>query len=237
MTKVGRYVKATAKPGQADVLAERLLQVAEGLRTVPGCELYLVNRSPEDPDAVWVTEVWTTQADLDASLQGTDQAQIQEVLALTTGNWERIDVTPLGGVGAADPANPGYTIRKLTDTDDAAAKYGYGESGEARFVTDDLDASRTGLSHQRLRPGKRQAFAHRHHRAEEIYVVLSGSGRVKIEDEIIDIGALDAIRIGPGLTRAFEAGPEGLEFLALGARAKGDAEMVRDWWEDPGSAA
>jgi mannose-6-phosphate isomerase-like protein (cupin superfamily) len=232
MTKVGRYVKATARPGQADALAERLLEVAEGLRKVPGCELYLINRSPGDPDAVWVTEVWTTQADVNASLQNTDQAQIQEVLALTTGNWERIDVTPLGGVGAAGPANPGYTIRKLTDAEDMAAKHGFADTGEARFLTNDLDASHTGLSHQRLRPGKRQAFAHHHHRAEEVYVVLSGSGRVKIEDEIIDIGPLDAIRVGPGLTRAFEAGPEGLDYLAFGARAKGDAEVVPGWWED-----
>jgi len=232
MTKVGRYVKATAKPGRADALAKRLLQVAEGLRTVPGCELYLINRSPEDPDVVWVTEVWTSQADVDASLQSTDQAQIQEVLALTTGNWERIDVTPLGGVGSVDPPNPGYTVRKVTDAEDMAAKHGFGETGEARFVTGDLAASHTGLSHQRLRPGRRQAFAHRHHRAEEVYVVLSGSGRVKIEDEIIDIGAMDAIRVAPGLTRAFEAGPEGLEYLAFGPRAKGDAQTVPDWWTD-----
>src|SRR5262249_55898393 len=64
MSKVGRYVKATAKPGEADALAERMLAVAEGLRAVPGCELYLVNRSPEDGNAVWVTEVWSSQEEL-----------------------------------------------------------------------------------------------------------------------------------------------------------------------------
>ena len=104
--------------------------------------------------------------------------------------------------------------------------------GEARFVSDDLDAERTGVSHQRLNPGKRQMFAHRHHRAEEVYVVLSGSGRARIEDEIVELHALDAIRIGPEQTRQFEAGPEGLEYLVFGARAKGDAEVVREWWTD-----
>jgi mannose-6-phosphate isomerase-like protein (cupin superfamily) len=101
-----------------------------------------------------------------------------------------------------------------------------------RFPSDDLDAEHTGLSHQRLRPGKRQMFAHRHRHAEEVYVVLSGTGRVRIEDEIVDVGPMDAIRVGPQQTRAFEAGADGLEYLAFGRRARGDAEIVPDWWTD-----
>ncbi len=229
MSKVGRYAKAIAKPGQADALAERLLKVAEGLRAVPGCELYIINRSPDDPNAVWVTELWSGQAELDAALEATDEAQIREVLELTDG-FERIDLVPLGGVGARDAPHPGYTIRNLGDAEDMAAKYGYGETGEARFPSDDLDTEHTGVSFQMLRPGKRQQFAHHHHRAEEVYVVLSGSGHVKIEDEIIDVAARDAIRVAPDLTRAFEAGPEGLELLAFGPRWRGDAQVVRDWW-------
>jgi quinol monooxygenase YgiN/mannose-6-phosphate isomerase-like protein (cupin superfamily) len=229
MSKVGRYAKAIAKPGQADALAERLLKVAEALRAVPGCELYIINRSPDDPNAVWVTELWTSQADLDAALEATDEAQIREVLELTDG-FERIDLVPLGGVGARDAPHPGYTIRNLGDAEDLAARYGYSETGEARFPSDDLDAEHTGVSLQMLRPGKRQQFAHHHHRAEEVYVVLSGSGRVKIEDEIVDVAARDAIRVAPDLTRAFEAGPDGLELLAFGPRWRGDAQVVRDWW-------
>jgi mannose-6-phosphate isomerase-like protein (cupin superfamily)/quinol monooxygenase YgiN len=229
MSKVGRYAKAVAKPGEADALAERLLKVAEALRAVPGCELYIINRSPGDPNAVWVTELWSSQTELDAALEATDEAQVREVLALTDG-FERIDLVPLGGVGARAAPHPGYTIRNLRDSEDMAAKYGYGETGEARFPSDDLDAEHTGVSLQMLRPGKRQQFAHHHHRAEEIYLVLSGSGRVKIEDEIIDVAARDAIRIAPDLTRAFEAGPEGLELLAFGPRWRGDAQVVRDWW-------
>lgn len=234
MSRVGRYVKFTARSGQGDALAERMLGVAEGLRAIAGCELYVINRSIEDPDAIWVTEVWRSQEELDASLETEEaKAAIPEVMALVQeGGFERIDVAPLGGVGL--PAQPaaGFTVRNLAEAEDQAAKYGYGEMGEARFVSDDLDAERTGVSHQVLRPGKRQMFAHRHHRAEEVYVVLSGSGRVRIEDEIVDLRALDAIRVGPEQTRAFEAGPDGLELLAFGARARGDAEVVPDWWTD-----
>jgi quinol monooxygenase YgiN/mannose-6-phosphate isomerase-like protein (cupin superfamily) len=232
MTKVGRYVKATAKRGQGDALAERLLEVAETLRPVAGCELYLINRSPDDPDAIWVTEVWSSQEELDAALQATDQEQIRSVLELTEGEWERIDVTPVGGVGARTAPQAGYTTLNLAEAEDQAVKYGYSEMGEARFVADDLDAELTGVSLQYLRPGKRQMFAHRHHRAEEVYVVLAGSGRLKIGDDVIDVAPRDAIRVAPDQTRAFEAGPDGLELLAMGARWRDDVEIVRDWWTD-----
>ena len=82
-----------------------------------------------------------------------------------------------------------------------------------------------------LRPGKQQPFAHRHEEAEEIYVVLSGGGRVKLDDEIVEHRAPwtpSAWR--PSVTRAFEAGDEGLELLAFGPRHGGDAETVKDFW-------
>jgi quinol monooxygenase YgiN/mannose-6-phosphate isomerase-like protein (cupin superfamily) len=234
MSRVGRYVKITAKPGQGDPLAGKMLGVAEGLRTTLGCELYVINRSVGDDDTIWVTEVWRSQEELDASLQ-TDEAKasIPEVLALVQeGSFERIEVAPLGGVGLEDAPSSGYTLRNIADAEDQAAKYGYGEMGESRFVSDDLQAARTGVSHQVLRPGRRQMFAHRHHRAEEVYVVLSGGGRARIEDELVDLRPLDALRIGPEQTRAFEAGPDGLELLVFGPRLRGDAQVVRDWWTD-----
>ncbi|HEX7298058.1 MAG TPA: antibiotic biosynthesis monooxygenase [Solirubrobacteraceae bacterium] len=231
MTRAGRYVKITAKAGQGDVLAGRLLEVADGLRATPACELYVVNRAPDEPEVVWVTEIWSSQAELDASLQTEEaKAAIPEIMALVE-STERIDVVPVGGAGL-DDARPGHTIRNLADAEDLAVRYGYGEMGEARFPSDDLETEQTGLSHQRLRPGKRQMFAHRHGRAEEVYVVLSGRGRVRIEDEIVEVGPLDAIRVGPKETRAFEAGPEGLELLAFSRRARGDAQIVPDWWTD-----
>jgi quinol monooxygenase YgiN/mannose-6-phosphate isomerase-like protein (cupin superfamily) len=235
MSRVGRYAKFTAKPGEGDALAERMQGVAEGLRAVPGCEIYVINRAADDPQTIWVTEVWRSQDELDASLETEEaKASIPEVLALVQeGSFERIDVTPLSGVGLPEPPVAGYTLRNLEEAEDMAAKYGYGEMGESRFVADDLDAERTGVSHQRLRPGKRQMFAHRHHRAEEVYVVLSGNGRVKVEDELVELHPRDAIRIGPEQTRQFEAGPDGLELLVVSERARGDAEIVRDWWTEP----
>jgi mannose-6-phosphate isomerase-like protein (cupin superfamily) len=125
-----------------------------------------------------------------------------------------------------------YTHKKLTDVEDSAVDFGITDTQEARFAKNDLDAEQTGVSLQRVKPGKRQAFAHKHDQAEEVYVVLKGSGRVKLDDEILDIEALDAIRVSPGVIRAFEAGPEGIEVLAVGPRRDGDGEILQGWWAD-----
>jgi mannose-6-phosphate isomerase-like protein (cupin superfamily) len=120
----------------------------------------------------------------------------------------------------------------LAAVDDAAPANGFGDRWEARVARVALEAERTGVSLFRLRPGKRSPFTHRHTDAEEIYVVLSGRGRVKLDDEILDVGPLDCIRVAPATARAFEAGPDGLEFLALGAHHPGDGESVPDPWTD-----
>ncbi len=125
-----------------------------------------------------------------------------------------------------------YTLKNLNDVKDSAAEFGLGDFQEGRFANDELDTEHTGVSHQRLHPGKRPPFAHRHESAEEVYVVIAGSGRVKLDDEIIDIDRLDALRVEPGVTRAFEAGPNGMELLAFGPRHEGDGEMIQDWWTD-----
>jgi mannose-6-phosphate isomerase-like protein (cupin superfamily) len=128
------------------------------------------------------------------------------------------------------PMPAAYTLKKLTDVEDSAPRFGFDDSMEARFVTSNLDAEQTGLSYHRVKPGKRQGFAHKHGRAEEVYVVLSGSGRVKLDDEIVEIAALDAVRVAPGVVRSLEAGPDGLEFLVFGPRHDGDAELIPGWW-------
>jgi mannose-6-phosphate isomerase-like protein (cupin superfamily) len=126
-----------------------------------------------------------------------------------------------------------YTLKKLTDVEDSAVKFGLAEMGEARFAKDDLDAEDTGLSLHRIRAGQRQPFAHKHDAAEEIYVVLAGSGRAKFDDAIVDIAKLDAIRVAPGVIRAFEAAHgTDLELLAVGPRHDGDGEIIQDWWKD-----
>ena len=125
-----------------------------------------------------------------------------------------------------------YTHKKLDDVKDSAPEFGMGDIQEARFAKDELDATATGISHHRLKPGKRQPFAHKHDEAEEIYVIVSGSGRFKLDDEIVEVETLDAIRVAPGVTRAWEAGDDGIEVLACGARHDGDGEIVKDWWND-----
>jgi mannose-6-phosphate isomerase-like protein (cupin superfamily) len=125
-----------------------------------------------------------------------------------------------------------YTLKRLTDVKDSAPEFGLAEVQQARFANKDLEAEATGVSLHRLLAGKRQAFAHRHENAEEIYVVLAGSGRMKLDEQIIAVGALDAIRVAPSVVRAFEAGPEGMELLAFGPRHDGDGELIGQWWTD-----
>jgi mannose-6-phosphate isomerase-like protein (cupin superfamily) len=125
-----------------------------------------------------------------------------------------------------------YTQKKLTEVKDSAPEFGLDGTQEARFAKYDLNAENTGVSHYRLKPGQRQPFGHRHEKAEEVYVVLGGAGRLKLDDEIIEVETLDAVRIAPSVTRAFEAGPGGIEVLAFGPRIDGDGEIVQDWWSD-----
>ncbi len=231
MSPVARYAKATAKPGRGEALAAKLLEVAQGLRETPGCQLYLINRSKDDPDVVWVTELWQSQEQLDEALETPEaRAGIPQVLELVVeGGFERLELEPLGGVGYA-AQEQGYEIVNLDQVEDMAAKSGFGEMGEARFARGALGAVGIGISLQRLRPGVRQAFGHHHGVDEEVYVVLGGSGRVAVDEQIHDVSRLDAIRVGPGSTRAFEAGPDGLEILAMGTHHAGDAQMEPGFW-------
>lgn len=126
-----------------------------------------------------------------------------------------------------------YTIKNLREVEDMAPKFGFSEVQEARFPREDLESETIGLAFHIVRPGKRQAFAHRHEQAEEIYVILSGRGRIKLDGDVREVGPLDAIRVSPPVTRAFEAGPEGLELLVFGPRHAGDGDILRDdFWQD-----
>jgi uncharacterized cupin superfamily protein len=125
-----------------------------------------------------------------------------------------------------------YTIKNLSDTPDSAPKFGFGELGEAHFPREELGATATGLAYHVLNPGKRNAFGHRHEKAEEIYVVIGGSGRVRLDEEVLEIARLDAIRVAPQVTRAFESGPEGLQVLVFGAHHDKDGELLPDFWSE-----
>jgi uncharacterized cupin superfamily protein len=126
-----------------------------------------------------------------------------------------------------------YVIKNLRDVEDMAPKFGFDQVQEARFAWRDLGAERTGLAFHVVKPGQRQAFAHRHDQAEEIFVVLSGRGRVKLDDDIEHVRPLDAIRVAPAVARAFEAGDEGLELLVFGTHHENDAKLIQeDFWGD-----
>jgi mannose-6-phosphate isomerase-like protein (cupin superfamily) len=126
-----------------------------------------------------------------------------------------------------------YTIKSLGEIEDVAPKFGM-EGMEARFAREPLELESTGLSYHRVAPNVRIPFGHTHQDQEEIYVVLRGSGRLKLDDDLVEVKALDAVRIGRGTMRDFEAGPDGAEFLAFGASSIGenDAEMTQGWWID-----
>jgi mannose-6-phosphate isomerase-like protein (cupin superfamily) len=126
-----------------------------------------------------------------------------------------------------------YSHKNIAQVDDAAPGFGYGERQEARFATEAYDAEDTGFSFHRVKPGKRQGFGHRHDTAEEVYFVVAGSGRMKLDDDVLELVERDVIRVSPGVTRAFEAGEDGLDVLAFGARHPEDkGELIQDWWQD-----
>jgi len=127
-----------------------------------------------------------------------------------------------------------HTIFNLRKSEDVAAKHGFGEQQEARFSGADLDAESTGVGLIRVKPGQRQPFAHRHDKAEEIYVVLSGSGKIRVDDEVHEIGEMDAIRLAPWVVRSMAAGDEGMEVLVFGPRHDSDGETMRNDFDDWG---
>jgi mannose-6-phosphate isomerase-like protein (cupin superfamily) len=132
----------------------------------------------------------------------------------------------------------GYTIKNLrSDVEDSAAKFGSAPNLEAHFATPSLELTKSAISYQRLAPGFRFPFGHKHHAQEELYVVLEGAARVKLDDEVVELTELDALRIPPEVMRCVEGGPDGVALLAFGAPKTGaspgeDAEVVPEWWSD-----
>ena len=125
---------------------------------------------------------------------------------------------------------PDYTIKNLKELDDVAAD----RPGdvEARFGRNHLDSEHLGVSFFRYGPGFRSPIGHRHREQEEAYVVVSGSGRIRLDDEVVELGQWDVVRVAPAVVRAFEGGPDGIEVIAIGSDRPegGDGEMVQDFW-------
>ncbi len=127
----------------------------------------------------------------------------------------------------------GWTKRNLlTDVEDQAPGFGFGEVLEARFAHDALELGDLGLSLQRIAPSRRAPFAHRHREAEELYVVLAGGGEALLGDEVVPLAPHDALRVAPETVRSFAAGPDGLELLAVSRRAPGDGQPQPADWPD-----
>ncbi len=125
-----------------------------------------------------------------------------------------------------------FTRKNLGDVEAMAVQGGFSEFQEARFAGTDLGLDTLGVSYQVVKPGKHHAFGHRHEQAVEVYVILAGTGVFRLDDDAVEVERLDAIRVGPKVTRGFEAGSDGLELLVFSERMPGDAEIVEDFFDE-----
>jgi mannose-6-phosphate isomerase-like protein (cupin superfamily) len=131
-----------------------------------------------------------------------------------------------------------FTLRNLKeDLEDVGSNFDGAPDLEFRLATKALELEQSGLSYQRIPPDYRFPYGHTHKEQEEMYVVVRGSGRMKLDDEIVEVKEWDVVRVPPGTWRGYEGGPEGLEILVFGAPnlgedPRGDVEGQRDWWAD-----
>ena len=125
-----------------------------------------------------------------------------------------------------------FTIKNLMDVDDSAGAYA--PQLEARFARKHIGSEHLGVSYLRFAAGYRFPLGHSHTMQEEAYVVVAGSGWIKLDDEIFALDRWDIVRVAPEPVRSFEAGPEGLEIIAVGADRPegGDGLMIHDWWTE-----
>jgi mannose-6-phosphate isomerase-like protein (cupin superfamily) len=127
-----------------------------------------------------------------------------------------------------------YAIVNLMELDNSVGDRVPGLEG--RFGRKHLESRDLGVSHWRYAPNLRPPASHRHGEQEEAYVVVSGSGRVRLDDEIVDVRQWDVVRVAPEVVRAFESGPDGLEMIAVGSARpeEGDGQIAEDPWPDEG---
>jgi mannose-6-phosphate isomerase-like protein (cupin superfamily) len=131
-----------------------------------------------------------------------------------------------------------FTLRNLREgLADVGPNFDGAPGLEFRLATKALELEQSGLCYQRIPPDSRFPFGHTHKEQEELYVVVGGGGRMKLDDAIVDIKQWDVVRVPPGTWRGYEAGPEGLEILVFGApnlgeNPRGDVEGRRGWWAD-----
>jgi mannose-6-phosphate isomerase-like protein (cupin superfamily) len=117
-----------------------------------------------------------------------------------------------------------YAVKNLLEIDDLFE----GPEIEARFSRKYLDSEELGVSLFRYGPNKVATDGHHHTEQEEAYVVVGGSGRIRLDDAVVELSRFDVVRVAPHVVRAFEAGPEGLEIIAVGGRKPEGGDGVRD---------
>src|SRR5215211_4979430 len=155
------------------------------------------------------------------------------VMTLSAARAER-DRRPHGD--AVRFASVPFTLRNLKqDLQDVGSNFDGAPDLEFRLATKALELERSGLGYQRVPPDYRFPYGHTHEKQEEVYVVVRGSGRMKLDDDIVELREWDVVRVPPGTWRGYEAGSEGLEILVFGAPSlgedpRGDVEGRRDWW-------
>jgi gentisate 1,2-dioxygenase len=130
-----------------------------------------------------------------------------------------------------------FSLRNLKDLEDLGSNFDGAPGLEFRHASKALGLEQCGLCYQRIPPDYRFPYGHTHKEQEEIYVVVRGSGRMKLDDEIVEVKGWDVVRVPPGTWRGYESGPEGLEILVFGAPNLGenprdDVDGQRDWWAD-----
>jgi mannose-6-phosphate isomerase-like protein (cupin superfamily) len=126
-----------------------------------------------------------------------------------------------------------YTKINLKEVEDSAPKFNMPPGIQARFARSAIEGETLGLTHFTLAPNFRIPFGHKHPNQEEVYVLVSGSATIKVEDEILELQQWDAIRLGRDTMRNMQAGPEGAEYIAFGAGTDPrDAEMAPGWWSE-----
>jgi mannose-6-phosphate isomerase-like protein (cupin superfamily) len=131
-----------------------------------------------------------------------------------------------------------FTLTNIKeDLKDLGSNFDGAPDLEFRSATAALELRESALSYQWVPPGYRFPYGHTHREQEEVYVVVRGSGRTKVDDEVVELKQWDAVRVPPGMWRGYEAGPDGLEILVIGAPNLGedpreDVEGRRGWWSD-----
>jgi mannose-6-phosphate isomerase-like protein (cupin superfamily) len=129
----------------------------------------------------------------------------------------------------------GYTVRDLKEVENQGVKFGLDENdAQVRMAKDPLECSGCGVTYLKLGPGWRAPWGHTHKTQEEIFILVNGTARMKLDDEIVEMKPFTAVRVSPETMRSYEGGPEGAELIAIGTPRTGGGDAITEpgWWQD-----